>query len=314
MAWPVIGKAFTPAEFKTYVQGLTWGDAFRPEGIALHNTASPSLAQRPDGLTHQQILNLQDYYKNTCKWNGGPHLFVDDKQIWVFNDLTKRGTHSPSWNATKIGIEMLGDFDCESFTNGRGRKVRDNAVAAMAILNNALGFKADAFKFHIEDKKTDHACPGKLARSERPALIAEINDAMAGTKAPMVVAFVDEDESHIDTKSVDLSKAEPEEPAPSASPPSKVSHLEAHLDLKDNSIWYNSRRWLLKTLGLGASGGSLGLVSSAQDDPLGTAESLLGFAKAHGMAIVGLILVAIIVLEVVQFWAREKALKQGARA
>lgn len=92
------------------------------------------------------------------------------------------------------------------------------------------------------------------------------------------------------------------------------AHAEAHADLKDNSIWYNARRWFLKTLGLGSAGGSVGLISAAQSDPLTTAESLLGFAKAHGVALVASILVAVILLEVVQYWAREKALKNGSAA
>lgn len=194
MAWPVIGKSFTPAAFKAYVDGLAWGDAFRPQFIALHNTAAPSLAQRPGGLTHQHILNLQGYYQGKG-WGGGPHLFIDDKQIWVFNDLTKTGVHSPSWNRTAIGIEMLGDYERESFTAGRGLKVRANTVAAMAALNLKLGFSPGAFKFHIEDKKSDHACPGKLARCERAALVEEIAMAMAARDEPApAVSLVSEEE------------------------------------------------------------------------------------------------------------------------
>ena len=83
MAWPVIGRAFSPSAFKAYVDGLEWNKGFHPKFLALHNTASPSLAQRPAGLTHQHILNLQNYYRAERNWNGGPHLFVDDKQIWV---------------------------------------------------------------------------------------------------------------------------------------------------------------------------------------------------------------------------------------
>ena len=189
MAWPVIGKSFTPAEFQAYVQGLSWGDAFRPQFITIHNTAAPSLAQRPNGLTRQHILNLQSYYQGKG-WKGGPHLFIDDRQIWVFNDLTKPGTHSPSWNSCAIGIEMLGDFDKESFTEGRGRLVRDNTMAAVAVLSNALRLSADSFKFHCEDTRTNHACPGKLARNERAALISEITVAMNG-QPEQVVAEAD---------------------------------------------------------------------------------------------------------------------------
>ena len=179
MAWPIVGKSFSPKEFAEYVKGLRWDGPFRPKFTTVHNTAVPSLAQRPAGLTRQHLANLESYYKKKG-WSGGPHLFIDDRQIWVFNDLTKRGTHSPSWNGTAIGIEMLGDFECEPFNEGRGAKVRANTVAAMAVLNRALGFPADGFKFHIEDKASDHACPGKLARGEREELVAEIEAAMAG--------------------------------------------------------------------------------------------------------------------------------------
>ena len=185
MAWPVVGKAFSPTAFKEYVDGLKWDGGFRPQFLALHNTAAPSLAQRPTGLTRQHIKNLERYYRDERNWNGGPHLFIDDKQIWVFNDLTKVGVHSPSWNRVALGIEMLGDFDKESFCEGRGAKVRANTVAAMAALNNKLGFDADGFRFHIEDKASNHACPGKLARSERDALVSEIEAAMAADATPI---------------------------------------------------------------------------------------------------------------------------------
>ena len=184
MPWPAVKRAFSPSAFKAYVDGLEWTGEFQPKWVTIHNTAAPSLAQRPDGLTFQHIKNLESYYRDQRGWNGGPHLFVDDKQIWVFNDLTKMGVHSPSWNRIALSVEMLGDFSCESFTDGRGAKVRANTVAAVAALNHKLGFTAGSFKFHVEDKKSDHDCPGKLARAERDALVDEIGAAMAAFDAP----------------------------------------------------------------------------------------------------------------------------------
>ena len=177
MAWPALARKLSPAEFKDYVNGLSWSNGFYPEFIVVHNTASPSLAQRPDGLTLHHIKNLEGYYKGKG-WRGGPHLFNDDHGIWLFNDLRLRGTHSPSWNGNAIGIEMLGDFDREEFTSGRGALVRANTVQAMAALNNRLGWNADNFRFHIEDKKSDHACPGKKARADREQFTADIEIAM----------------------------------------------------------------------------------------------------------------------------------------
>ncbi|MBO9561093.1 MAG: N-acetylmuramoyl-L-alanine amidase [Caulobacter sp.] len=161
MAWKgIVGKSFSPEAFETYCEGLKWS-TWRPNFIVLHNTGVPSLDQRPQGLTQQHIANLEIYYRDNQKWSAGPHLFVDDKQIWVFTPLTTSGVHSPSWNSIALGIEMLGDFDKDAFDTGRGAKVRDNVVAAMATLSAVLGLDPNTMKLHREDPKTTHACPGK---------------------------------------------------------------------------------------------------------------------------------------------------------
>ena len=110
MNWkPIVGLSFSPADFDRYCHSLTW-NAWRPSFIVLHNTGSPTLAQRPEGFTKVHIDNLVGYYRDTQKWSAGPHLFIDDKQIWVFTPLTMSGVHSPSWNKVSLGIEMLGDY------------------------------------------------------------------------------------------------------------------------------------------------------------------------------------------------------------
>src|SRR5258708_36069633 len=98
-------------------------------------------------------------------WSAGPHLFVDDHQIWVFTALTMAGVHSPAWNKLSLGIEMLGDYDGELFSSGRGLQVRQNAVAAMATLCAVLGLdpsNPSMIRLHKEDPLTTHKfCPGK---------------------------------------------------------------------------------------------------------------------------------------------------------
>lgn len=184
MAWKgIVGKSFSPKEFAKYVDSLDWKD-WKPKFIVVHNTAVPSLAQRPDGFTSQHIRNLETYYRDTQKWHAGPHLFIDDKQIWVFTPLTTPGTHSPSWNGTAIGIEMLGDFNKESFTAGRGLKVRENTVWAIAKLSARLDFGAAEWRWHLEDPKTTHDCPGKNARNERAAMVREVIADMHPTMRP----------------------------------------------------------------------------------------------------------------------------------
>ena len=156
----IIGKFFTPCEFEGYLKGLAWS-SWKPSFIVLHNTYLPTLAQRPTGLTKKHIINLEHFFK-TKGWSAGPHLFIDDKGIWVFSPLTSPGVHSPSWNSNTIGIEMLGDYEKESFKDDRGFKVRKNTVAAIASLSKILGLSADTIKLHKEDTKTSHkTCPGK---------------------------------------------------------------------------------------------------------------------------------------------------------
>lgn len=161
MAWKgIVGQSFSPAQFKDYCHSLAW-NAWRPSFIVLHNTAVPTLAQRPSGFTAQHIKNLETYYRDQRKWEAGPHLFIDDRQIWVFTPLTQSGVHSPSWNKVSLGIEMLGNYETESFTTGRGLKVRKNSIAAMATICGVLGIDPQTTKLHKEDPDTTHACPGK---------------------------------------------------------------------------------------------------------------------------------------------------------
>lgn len=176
-AWKgIVGKSFSPDEFDAYCHTLQW-TSWRPSFVVLHNTASPSLAQRPNGLTHQHILNLEGFYRDTNHWSAGPHLFVDDKQIWAFTPLTTQGVHSPSWNSIALGVEMLGDYNVEAFDSGRGLAVQNNAVAAIAILSRVLGLDPDTMRLHKEDRATNHDCPGSNVSKAR--FIQAVKDRMA---------------------------------------------------------------------------------------------------------------------------------------
>lgn len=179
MAWPAVKKPVLAKDFEASLEtvaGMTW----RPQFIVLHNTSIPTLKQRPDGFLKTHVEALESYYKNDRGWSGGPHYFIDDHCIWVFNPLTHPGVHSPSWNKVAIGIEMLGEYNVEPFTSGRGNLVRRNAVVAIAALSRKLGFKSDAWKFHMDDPKTDHDCPGTMARKDRANLVRDIQVEMNG--------------------------------------------------------------------------------------------------------------------------------------
>jgi hypothetical protein len=157
---PIVGLSFNAAEFDTYCHSLQW-TAWRPSFVTLHNTGVPKLTQRPNGFTKTHINNFVSYYRDTMGWNAGPHLFIDDKQIWVFTPLTVSGVHSPCFNKTALGFEMLGDYETESFKTGRGLAVRKNAVAALATACAILGLDPHTIRLHKEDVCTNHNCPGK---------------------------------------------------------------------------------------------------------------------------------------------------------
>ena len=180
-AWKsIVGESYSVADFETYCQSLQW-IAWRPSFVVLHNTANPSLKQRPKGLTKQHILNLEVYYRDTKHWSAGPHLFVDDRQIWVFTPLTVSGIHSPSWNKVALGVEMLGDYEKEAFDTGRGLQVRERAVAAIATLHGTLGIDPATLRLHREDPLTTHACPGKNVR--KLEMIQAVQDLLLKTHA-----------------------------------------------------------------------------------------------------------------------------------
>lgn len=172
----IVAKHFTASEFADYckqVQPQSW-----VKRIVLHNTSSPSLAQRPGGvLTAEHIQNLKGYYEGQG-WSAGPHLFVDATGIWVFTSLTEHGVHSPSYNGSSWGVEMLGDYDTESFTTGLGAQVRANAIAAVASLARIQGWpdvKDGRLILHKEDPKTTHKdCPGKaVVKADFVAAVSE---------------------------------------------------------------------------------------------------------------------------------------------
>jgi hypothetical protein len=172
----IVGASFTPATFDQYCHALHWLQ-WRPSFVALHNTEVPSLQQRPQGLTHQHILDLEHYYRDTQRWNAGPHLFIDDRQIWVFTPLTVSGVHSPCFNKVALGVEMLGNYDTEAFDSGRGKLVHANTVAALATLHAVLGLQPSTLKLHKEDVCTTHQhCPGKNV--QKAPLIQEVQQLM----------------------------------------------------------------------------------------------------------------------------------------
>lgn len=166
MAYENVGLVWTPDALVEYLATLTppaWCKA-----VTLHHTGAPSLAQRPRGFLQQHIRNLRDFYQKEKQWSAGPHLFVDDDEIFGMCDLQKKGIHAVSFNSSALGIEVLGDYDVEDPLSGRGLACWQTAAASCNALTDWLGLKANAesILFHRDDPTTRKSCPGSKVKKE----------------------------------------------------------------------------------------------------------------------------------------------------
>lgn len=165
--FPIIGRRFTPEEFAFYLQNPGESFQWNPTGITAHHTAFPDLSMRPNGFIEQHMLNLRSYYKG-MGWRSGPQIFTDDNGIWVLTPVTRRGVHARSFNAARIGVEMLGNFDSKAeYESERGQKSIQFGKIAIALMMKHLGIDAGRLNFHRHDPTTSKTCPGKLIEFDR---------------------------------------------------------------------------------------------------------------------------------------------------
>lgn len=160
MGFEKVGSVWTLDSFSSYLQTIT-----RPEwcrAVTLHHTAAPSLAQRPKGFMVSHIENLRAFYRDDLGWSSGPHLFVDEDQVFGMCDLRRKGVHAVSFNRCAIGIEVLGNYDVEDPLSGRGLACWTTATGVTRALLAWLGLTADekTVLFHRDDPKTSKSCPG----------------------------------------------------------------------------------------------------------------------------------------------------------
>lgn len=160
MNWkPIDGSILSTSDAEQAIADTEF-KIWRPSGGALHNTAVPSLKRSKDyPIVHWRSM-WEGYYRG-MGWSGGPHFFCFPGQVLFFTPIILPGVHSPSWNGTKFGVEMVADFDKESAEEGDGLKVVQTAVAVFAALYGKLGLNPQDIKLHKEDPRTTHACPGK---------------------------------------------------------------------------------------------------------------------------------------------------------
>ena len=184
MAWAdIVGQRYSPEEFDRYVNNLTFGP-WRPAFVVVHNTATPSLTQRPAGFTRAHIDGLVTYYRDQKGWSAGPHVFVDQNGLWVFTPLTARGVHSPSWNDVAWGVETLGDYAKDVFEE----PIRGHLLSCLESLHAVLNLDPRGLRFHKEDPQTTHTgCPGKnLSKADLlSALVERLSERQSSPALPI---------------------------------------------------------------------------------------------------------------------------------
>jgi hypothetical protein len=182
MGFENVGRVWTPESLQSYLATIN-----RPawcNSITMHHCGAPSLAQRPNGLTIQHIQNIRQFYQQTNGWSSGPHLFVDDDQLFGMCDFRKKGVHAVSFNATSIGIEVLGDYDREDPRSGRGLACWKNAAAAARVLLEWLELEPNenTVHFHRDDPKTKKTCPGTKVKKDWVLSLIGKQPAVASTQ------------------------------------------------------------------------------------------------------------------------------------
>ena len=133
-----IGQALTKQEFAAYVAAYDFGK-LPPSYVVFHHSAIPSAtwARFPSGAVWddaetglsvdaikakrlRQLGKIRDYYGKELGWDRGPHLFVDDKWIYVFTPMYDVGIHAAEGNAIYtngkleaygIGLEVIGYYE-----------------------------------------------------------------------------------------------------------------------------------------------------------------------------------------------------------
>lgn len=169
MSIPIVGKAFpTLTEFMAYLDTIQFG-AWQPRYVVMHHTGAPDLKTwqgwqtRSKPVTDEQwMINLKGYYES-LGWSHGPHFFFTPKNYCVFSLPNVRGTHAVSFNSNSWGVECVGDFDSEPFSD----PIAQRYIDGLAALHVATGLSPSPFvrgerglHFHRDDPQTSKTCPG----------------------------------------------------------------------------------------------------------------------------------------------------------
>src|SRR4030095_15265856 len=90
------------------------------------------------------LTGIKNYYRDSLGWDRGPHLFIDEKWIWLFTPMYEVGIHAAEGNGYhdsagplhySIGIEVLGYYEHVQWTSA----IANNVAVAVAMVRQRLG-------------------------------------------------------------------------------------------------------------------------------------------------------------------------------
>lgn len=145
----IINKNLTLNEFRDYVKGYYFG-SLPANKLVIHHTWRPT---RESWQGERSILGLKRYYESKG-WKVGPHLFIADDGIWLFTPMQKDGIHAGKLNRRSIGIEAVGDYNTEKWSD----KTKINALGAIKALMERLNLTENDIFFHRD--VSQKSCPG----------------------------------------------------------------------------------------------------------------------------------------------------------
>lgn len=153
-----IGRGLRLYEFESYVESYQFG-SLPPTFVVLHHTAVPGTVYannggwlwdvNEDGLSEDaiyrkrlgQLVNIRTFYES-LGWKKGPHLFIDERWIWLFTPMYNQGIHAAGGNGTihdggkdySIGIEVVGNYSQKRWPLA----IETNVAGAVWALHNKL--------------------------------------------------------------------------------------------------------------------------------------------------------------------------------
>lgn len=144
MHWPTV------AGFREYVTAIaapSWAS-----GLTVHHTLKPTIAEWNGQAS---MIGMRNYYRDVQKWPAGPHLFIAPDGIWQGTPITQRGVHAGDCNASRIGIEVVGNYNLGPWLE----PIRSLAYGALTVLCQWLKRDEACIVGH-RDCMPGRDCPG----------------------------------------------------------------------------------------------------------------------------------------------------------